>query len=577
MCLTLMANSGLAESLAIYSNTLCRSAACGRPHSLELPAGKPARTRMLKEHFISSIGVPLKPPPTNVAKDAAIFVHEHQPLAQQRAIFKKSATPPNCLAVSASHIFAAQAEKAVVHVYSREKGNQEATVPFNERITCLSLACEDAVLVLGTVEGRIFLWETASGRQITTVQAHLQAVTALAVDATSNFLLSASADSTVHVWSIPSLLSYSSAGSVSPLRTFTNHRSEINAIVVGHSASFTNFAVTAGNDKTCLVWDFHANQVLRTYLLSATPSCFALDAADRAVYVGYEDGSLQCLDLLASPNDAESLGTVHNAKAVAAPIQPPDSSRWNLPDKSLGPLLSLDVSFDSCTVISGHESGALVAWDVATHQPRQIAVQTPMPGPVTNVRFLPVSGFSTDSEARIKIPQVVKPKFGAFDAAEGTVPGNYAVSVQLSSSLTETQTSFQQALSAPCFSQSLLDEGLSQLATWGQGPHAQMAPDAEEDASDFMALDDVATKPKSLTLEQQNAELKTQLDALRRVQMASFDKMEKIDAERRALLMREQKRLTKLGHISNGNMASDGVVDGALDADMEDDTSSSED
>ena len=532
---------------------------------------------MLKEHFIASIGVPLKPPPTNVAKDAAIFVHEHQPLAQQRAIFKKSATPPNCLAVSASHIFAAQAEKAVLHVYSREKGNQEATVPFNERITCLSLACEDAVLVLGTTEGRIFLWETASGRQITSVQAHLQAVTALAVDATSNFLLSASADSTVHVWSIPSLLSYSSAGSVPPLRTFTSHRAEMNAIAVGHSASFSNFAVTASKDKTCLVWDFHANQVLRTYLLPATPSCIALDAADRAVYVGYEDGSLQCLDLLASPHDAESLGTVHNAKAVAAPIQPPESSRWSLPDKSLGSLLCLDVSFDCCTVISGHESGALVAWDVATHQPRQISVQTPMPGPVTNIRFLPVTGFSTGSDAKIKIPQIVKPKFGAFDAAEGTVPGNYAVNVQLHSSLTDAHTSFQEALMAPCFSQSLLDEGLSELATWGQSSPVQTASDAKGETSDFMALDGDAAKPKSLTLEQQNTELKTQLDALRRVQMASFDKMEKIDAERRALLLREQKRLTNLGRMSNGKMVFDGVVDEALDAEMEDDTSSSED
>jgi pre-rRNA-processing protein IPI3 len=114
---------------------------------------------MLSEHFIASILTPAKAPNTSVTKDAGIFVHELQPIASQRSIFKKSATPPQCLAVSEWHIFAAQQGKAVVHVYNREKGNQEAVIPFRERITCLVLACRDTVLVLGTEEGRILLWE----------------------------------------------------------------------------------------------------------------------------------------------------------------------------------------------------------------------------------------------------------------------------------------------------------------------------------------------------------------------------------------------------------------------------------
>jgi pre-rRNA-processing protein IPI3 len=114
---------------------------------------------MLSEQFIASIGTPAKAPNTSVTKDAGIFVHELQPLAGQRSLFKKSATIEQCLAVSESHIFAAQQEKAVVNVYNREKGNQEATVPFNERIACVALVAADSVLVLGTENGRILLWE----------------------------------------------------------------------------------------------------------------------------------------------------------------------------------------------------------------------------------------------------------------------------------------------------------------------------------------------------------------------------------------------------------------------------------
>ena len=54
-------------------------------------------------------------------------------------------------------MFAAQKDKAHVHVYSRAKGNQEALVPFPERITSIALVGD--VLVLGTAQGRLTLWE----------------------------------------------------------------------------------------------------------------------------------------------------------------------------------------------------------------------------------------------------------------------------------------------------------------------------------------------------------------------------------------------------------------------------------
>ena len=257
---------------------------------------------MLTEQFVASVGVPTKPPSTNVAKDASIFIHEFQPLLAQRNVCKKSATPPNCLAVGSSYIFAAQAEKAVVHVYSREKGSQEAIVPFTERITCITLACNETVLVLGTADGVIFLWDITSGRQLTTTRAHLQAVTVLAVEPSGNFLLSASKDSTVHLWAIPALLSFTHVGTqaLSPVDTFTSHRTEICALTLGHSTSFCNIAVSASKDKICYLWDYHTNSVLRTYLLPSIPTCLALDAIDRAVYTGYEDGSVQQLALYES-------------------------------------------------------------------------------------------------------------------------------------------------------------------------------------------------------------------------------------------------------------------------------------
>jgi hypothetical protein len=119
---------------------------------------------MLTEQFVAAISGSTKPN-TGVTKDQGIFIHEFQPLAAQRQVLKKSATAQNGIAISSTHIFAAQAEKAIIHVYNREKGNQEAVVPFPERIHSIALAAQDTVLLLGAESGRVLAWEVSRASQ----------------------------------------------------------------------------------------------------------------------------------------------------------------------------------------------------------------------------------------------------------------------------------------------------------------------------------------------------------------------------------------------------------------------------
>ena len=523
---------------------------------LHLRTTKSTNRKMLTEHFIASIGVPTKAPGTNVAKDAAIFLHEFQPLSQQRAVFKKSATSPNGLAISESHVFAAQADKGVVHVYNRQKGNQEATVPYPEKISSITLACEDTVLVLGTVEGRIFLWETSTGRQVTTSQAHLQAVTALAVDATSNFLLSASTDATIHVWSIPQLLSFANTGGTSPLRTYSSHHAGITGLKLGHGAFHLNFAVSISADRTCLVWDYRTGNTLRTYLLPGVPLSIALDPADRGIYIGYEDGTLHLLDLYASP--AGGLDAVQNGEGAFEPVQPSAASQWKLPEPSHGAALSLSVSYDGSMVVSGHASGAILSWDVARGAFTTNLTPLPLPASANNVLFLPVSGNSgpSTSNKKTRVSEIIKPKFGVFDTFEsGTVPGNYAAHVQFVSDVNRQKTTFQTALTAPTFPTILLDAGLDELANWGKTAKLSNGK-TDADGDDFMSLDDGANGTTQQKTQTENSKLKSELEAMRKVMKKSFEKVEKLSEENRVLLSREQKRMkASAGQKSNGTSA----------------------
>ena len=114
---------------------------------------------MLVEGFIAATLTPERQ--VNTA-NLGVHVYDLQPLSALRSTFKKSSSNGNSVAANKTHIFAAQAEKAVVHVYNRDHGNQEATVPFPERLHSLALAGEKdgaGILVLGTGGGRLILWE----------------------------------------------------------------------------------------------------------------------------------------------------------------------------------------------------------------------------------------------------------------------------------------------------------------------------------------------------------------------------------------------------------------------------------
>ena len=73
--------------------------------------------------------------------------------------YKRSSTAKSGLAVTSSHIYAAQADKAVINVYDRSKGTLASTVPFTEQFTVLAASHGGAFIAGGTENGRLTIWE----------------------------------------------------------------------------------------------------------------------------------------------------------------------------------------------------------------------------------------------------------------------------------------------------------------------------------------------------------------------------------------------------------------------------------
>ncbi|RDW77451.1 hypothetical protein BP6252_05504 [Coleophoma cylindrospora] len=398
---------------------------------------------MLSEGFITSIRAQPKSANTAIAKDVGIHLHTLYPTPKIESTLKKSSTPVNSLAANSTHIFAAQADKAVVHVYSRERGNHEALVSFPERLHSLTLV-GDGIVALGTAEGRVILWEVYTGRQISTPAAHLQAISCLVADQTH--LITGSEDSNVNVWSIPKLLSLTSSETHEPLRTLSNHRAAITSLALGHSSTSTNICVSASRDNTCIVWNHQSGTLLRTFLLPTTPLCLALDPCDRAVYVGFEDGSLQLLEFTTA---AAVLNPLYDTRLQDTPVQvtlPPWTASFNP-----GACNCLGLSHDGTTLLSGHASGKVARWDTGLRAISGGEV-VDLNAPVTNLIML--SPFSESK--KIKAITIMKPKLGE---------GDYILAAQFTGRATREQNQFDRILQGPGFPADVLERAIASFAT----------------------------------------------------------------------------------------------------------------
>lgn len=360
----------------------------------------------------------------------------------------------------------------------------------------------------------------------------------------SNFLLSGSPDSTIHVWSIPSLLSFSVPSGndpgqmlpFSPIRSLSNHRAAINAIELGHSSNSTNIAVSASSDNTIIVWDYLNGVALHTYLLPSTPLCLALDPADRAVYAGYDDGSIQLIDFYKQPSLTHVL---HDPALQSTPTQPPPSDRWPSPGEFAVTTLCLQVSYDGTTLLSGHKDGKVQTWDVA--KGRFSTKIADFSAPVTNLHMLTPVGFPNTTSPPLKLHNVVKPRYesslsGSSSLSSTTVPRNYTLTARFTSTLSfphqqNPPSIFQTSLTQPSFPSSLLEEGLASFT-------AQLRPPDIKSATPIPSMDgamDISANPSTTdlsTLQSQNAHLLAQLNDALVAQRSAIAEVLKMDKER---------------------------------------------
>jgi pre-rRNA-processing protein IPI3 len=287
-------------------------------------------------------------------------------------------------------------------------------VPFGERIRCLAL--EGDVLLLGTAEGRLILWEVCpnqhlpsptsrsrgrvfgyqgwrtdyllpqicTGRQVTTPACHVQAISCIA--STPHHVLTASEDSNIHVWSIARLLALDAPAHVEPEpeRTLSSHRAAVTSLVTGRGTNpETGICVSASRDKTVVIWNHHTGTPLRTLLLSSPSLCLALDPAGRALYAACEDSAIYVVELFGP----KALLGAHCDELPSTAVQVKDP--LGVVDSDAGPATCLAISFDGSIMLSGHPNGKIMQWNLGSNGGHAAEVAS-LNFAVTNISFVPL-------------------------------------------------------------------------------------------------------------------------------------------------------------------------------------------
>lgn len=106
-----------------------------------------------------------------------------------------------------------------------------------EKLSCFTVSPNGLWAVGGSPGGQVYLWELSSGLLFASFTAHYRSVTSLTFTADSHVLLSASLDSSVHVYLISRLVGEDDAGSIGkPYGTLKDHTLGIRAVAVGKTA-----------------------------------------------------------------------------------------------------------------------------------------------------------------------------------------------------------------------------------------------------------------------------------------------------------------------------------------------------
>ncbi|EGN96624.1 hypothetical protein SERLA73DRAFT_184727 [Serpula lacrymans var. lacrymans S7.3] len=296
------------------------------------------------------------------------------------ASFKQTSSAPHCTCFidtrdgQGGFIMAAQPDKSILNVYNFQKDQIALKIVLPEKLTCIALDCRGDYCAGGTSQGRIYLWEVASGILYNSWDAHYQKVNVLRFTHDGAGLVSGSEDSGVSVWSVSRLVDDSLQTELpAPFCTLSDHTLPVTDIICGVGAFPSCRILTASVDHTVKLWDLSSRALLTTFHFPKPVTCLSWDVTERLFFAASPDGSIHQANLFRQRADniggqvVEAVGGGGVNDVIRIGDEDEHVRRKRL--ISVGqPVTALAISLTSSLLLVGTSTGLVYVYDIASHQ-----------------------------------------------------------------------------------------------------------------------------------------------------------------------------------------------------------------
>lgn len=221
--------------------------------------------------------------------DAGVYALDVQSGAQVQH-FKDSCTCARAFGPVGNdtvYIAAAQTHKPLLFVWhwGKEQPCYRAALP--ERLTASAWSSDGSMLFAGGTSGKVYVWHVCSGHLLRCWDCHFKAVTAIHVSEDDSLLITASEDTFIHVFAIPTVLEEHAPQS---LRSWSGHSLPVSGVAV--VGGLDGRVASVGMDRCLKIWEVNSG-VCKSVVLPAFANQVIFSPHGRSVFAACNDAAIR--------------------------------------------------------------------------------------------------------------------------------------------------------------------------------------------------------------------------------------------------------------------------------------------
>lgn len=290
------------------------------------------------------------------------------------SVFKNaSALSHNTLQLlSDSYVLGADSTKARIHIWPLNNSSPLTNIKLITPGKVNALTCTtDGSYIIAAVGEKLFIWQTCNGKLLNTLVKHYQTITCLCITKDGSLFASGSEDGLVLVWSLYSVLNNKDS---SPVYTFSDYSLPVRGLHFGHGSARLRL-YTISLDRSAKIYELGNGTLLLSLILDVPLTAVTMDNCESELFLGSTTGDIFQCSLHEPPRVIERRLSSNNEVDEDAIFKGHKSD-----------VISLSVSVDSTTLLSGSTDGAVHIWDIAS---RQVLRTIQHKGPITAAFFSP--------------------------------------------------------------------------------------------------------------------------------------------------------------------------------------------